>query len=177
MPPFYFQDLGWIIFTVITLNYFSNRLPISSSFIWSCGPGTWEWLVPAVWWIELSLFSLMSRANLSGVFLDVCELSMTLGRFSADGFGLCSCLASCLVAASSTVACRYLSRAKPWCSYGDLQASPHWLILPGAGNSLAVQSWLLLPSLRPDLWLGNQVSASYPTLQKKKKRKKKIKKT
>ena len=27
----------WIIFTVITLNYFSGRLPISSSFVWSCG--------------------------------------------------------------------------------------------------------------------------------------------
>ena len=27
----------WIIFTVITLNSFSGKLPISSSFIWSCG--------------------------------------------------------------------------------------------------------------------------------------------
>ena len=27
----------WIIFTVITLNSFSSRLPISSSFVWSCG--------------------------------------------------------------------------------------------------------------------------------------------
>ena len=26
----------WIIFTIITLNYFSGRLPISSSFIWFC---------------------------------------------------------------------------------------------------------------------------------------------
>ena len=25
----------WIIFTIITLNYFSGRLPISSSFVWS----------------------------------------------------------------------------------------------------------------------------------------------
>lgn len=107
----------------------------------------WEWLVPAVWWVELSLFPLMGRATFSGMFWSVCELSMTLGRFSADGFRLCSCLASCLVAASSTIACRYLSRAKPWCSYGDLQVTSHWLIFLGAGNSLAVQSWLLLPSL------------------------------
>ena len=27
----------WIIFTIITLNYFSGRLPISSSFVWSGG--------------------------------------------------------------------------------------------------------------------------------------------
>ena len=27
----------WIIFTIITLNSFSGRLTISSSFIWSCG--------------------------------------------------------------------------------------------------------------------------------------------
>ena len=27
----------WIIFTIITLNSFSGSLPISSSFIWSCG--------------------------------------------------------------------------------------------------------------------------------------------
>ena len=27
----------WIIFTIITLNYFSCRLPISSSFVWSGG--------------------------------------------------------------------------------------------------------------------------------------------
>ena len=27
----------WIIFTIITLNSFSGRLPISSSFVWSCG--------------------------------------------------------------------------------------------------------------------------------------------
>ena len=27
----------WIIFTIITLDSFSGRLPISSSFVWSCG--------------------------------------------------------------------------------------------------------------------------------------------
>ena len=27
----------WIIFTIITLNSFSGRLPISFSFVWSCG--------------------------------------------------------------------------------------------------------------------------------------------
>ena len=27
----------WIIFTIITLNFFSGRLPISSSFVWSGG--------------------------------------------------------------------------------------------------------------------------------------------
>ena len=34
MPPFYFWDF-WIIFTIIIMNYFSGRLLISSSFIWS----------------------------------------------------------------------------------------------------------------------------------------------
>ena len=27
----------WIIFTMIALNYFSGRMPIYSSFVWSCG--------------------------------------------------------------------------------------------------------------------------------------------
>ena len=34
MPPFYFWDF-WIIFTIIIMNYFSGRLHLSSSFIWS----------------------------------------------------------------------------------------------------------------------------------------------
>ena len=34
MPPFYFWDF-LIIFTIIIMNYFSGRLLISSSFIWS----------------------------------------------------------------------------------------------------------------------------------------------
>ena len=33
---FYFSQF-WFIFTLITLNFFSGRLPISLSFIWSCG--------------------------------------------------------------------------------------------------------------------------------------------
>ena len=42
MPPGYFLCLHFIfkiliIFTIITLNPFSGRLPISSSFFWSCG--------------------------------------------------------------------------------------------------------------------------------------------
>ena len=27
----------WVIFTIITLNYFSGRLPVSSAFVWSHG--------------------------------------------------------------------------------------------------------------------------------------------
>ena len=39
-----------------------------------------------VWWVELSLFPLMSRAVSGGVFWNVCELSMTLGSLCADGW-------------------------------------------------------------------------------------------
>ena len=49
--------------------------------------------MPAFWWMELSLFPLMSRAVSGGVFWCVCELSMTLGSLCADGwFVLLSCL-------------------------------------------------------------------------------------
>ena len=42
--------------------------------------------MPAFWWVELSLFPLLSRVVSDGVFWGVCELSMTLGNLSANGW-------------------------------------------------------------------------------------------
>ena len=42
--------------------------------------------MPVFWWVELSLFPLMSRAMSGDVFWGVCELSMTLGSLCADGW-------------------------------------------------------------------------------------------
>ena len=38
--------------------------------------GFLEGLVPALWWVELSLVPLMGKATSSGVFWGVCELSI-----------------------------------------------------------------------------------------------------
>ena len=40
--------------------------------------------MPVFWWVELSVFPLMSRAVSGGMFWGVCELSMTLGSLCAD---------------------------------------------------------------------------------------------
>ena len=42
--------------------------------------------MPAFWWIELSLFPVMSRAVSGGVFWGDCEISMTSGSLYADGW-------------------------------------------------------------------------------------------
>ena len=39
------------------------------------------------WWVGLDLVFLVGRAVSDGVFWGVCELSMTLGRLSANGWG------------------------------------------------------------------------------------------
>ena len=39
------------------------------------------------WWVGLDLFFLVGRATPSGAFLGVCELSMILDGFSANGWG------------------------------------------------------------------------------------------
>ena len=41
----------------------------------------------ALWWVELGLVPLVGRDVLRGVFWGVCEVSRTLGRLSADGWG------------------------------------------------------------------------------------------
>ena len=47
----------------------------------------WEGLVPALWLVELGLILLMGRAMPRGAFRGDCELSMTLGSLSSDGWG------------------------------------------------------------------------------------------
>ena len=44
-------------------------------------------LVSVFCWVELDLVPLMDRAISCGVFLGICELSMTLGNISANGWG------------------------------------------------------------------------------------------
>ena len=65
------------------------------------------------WWMRLDLVFLMGRTMSGGVFWSVCELSMILGSLSANGWDLCSCLASCLAWVSSTGASWSLSGAGP----------------------------------------------------------------
>ena len=52
--------------------------------------------MPVFWWVGLDLVFLVGRATSGSVFWGICELSMILGSLSANGGGLCSCLASCL---------------------------------------------------------------------------------
>ena len=128
---------SWIIFTIITVNYFPCSLPISSLFIWSCrflpcsficniclcllilfkllclcsfcrlqgyiplafvvcplvgedGPGaSLGFLVGVAGACTLvggALFPLMDKTMSGDVFWGVCELILTLGSLSADGW-------------------------------------------------------------------------------------------
>ena len=43
--------------------------------------------MPMFWWVELDLVFLVGRTTSGGVFWVVCELSMILGRLSANGWG------------------------------------------------------------------------------------------
>ena len=74
----------------------------------------WEGLVPVLCWVELSLFPLMGRAASGGVFWGVCELSMTLGSLSADGWGCVPVLLVIWREVFSTGACRQLCD-RSWC--------------------------------------------------------------
>ena len=56
----------WIIFTIIILNSFSGRLPISSSFVWFCRQLSCSF----IWWISLCLFILFRLLCFGG--LSVC---------------------------------------------------------------------------------------------------------
>ena len=93
--------------------------------------------MPAFWWVELSLFPLMGRAMSGGVFWGVCELSMTLGSLSVDGWVCVPALFVVWSEVTSTGSCRQLNGVL----YSDrgLLESSHRLTFPGTGNSLVVQ--------------------------------------
>ena len=67
--------------------------------------------MPVFWWMRLDLFSLVGRAESSGVFWDVCKLIMILGSLSANGWGCVPVLLVVWHRVSSTVACWSLSGA------------------------------------------------------------------
>ena len=62
--------------------------------------------MPVFWWVRLDL-----EAASSDVFWGVCELSMTLGRLSANGWGCVPVLLVVQHGASSTGVCWPLSGA------------------------------------------------------------------
>ena len=68
-------------------------------------------LVPVFWWMRLNLVFLVGRTMSSGVFWSVCELSVTLGSLSANGWGCFPLLLVVWHRVSSTVACWLLSGA------------------------------------------------------------------
>ena len=61
--------------------------------------------MPVFWWVELDLVPLMGRAVSGGVFWGVCEISMTLGSLSANGWGCVPVLLLVWHEASSTGGC------------------------------------------------------------------------
>ena len=63
------------------------------------------------WWLGLDLVQLVGRAASGGVFLSVCELSMTLGSLSANRWGCVPVLLVVWHGASSTGACWPLGAA------------------------------------------------------------------
>ena len=72
--------------------------------------------MPAFWWVELSLFLLMSRALSGGMFWGVCELSMILGSLCVvGGFVFLFCLLSVVCCeASSPGRCWQLGGTGSW---------------------------------------------------------------
>ena len=62
-------------------------------------------LVPVFWWVGLHLVPLVGRATSGGVFGGVCELSMSLGSLSANGWGCVPVLLVVWHGASSSGAC------------------------------------------------------------------------
>ena len=61
--------------------------------------------MPVFWWLGLDLVLLVGRATSVGVFWGVCQLSMTLGSLSANGWGCVSVLLVVWPGASSTGSC------------------------------------------------------------------------
>ena len=68
-------------------------------------------LVPVFWWLGLDLVLLVGRAASSAVFWGVCELSMTLGSFSVNGWHCVPVLLVVWHGVSSTGACWQLGEA------------------------------------------------------------------
>ena len=145
----------WIMFTIITLNSFSGRLPISSSFIWSVG----FYLPP------------------SSVTYFFCHLIF----FFFDGWDCVPVLLVVWPEASNTGVCRLLGRAGSWCRDEDLwEISLRW-IFPGVWGSLLVQwfrlgapcgSFSLSPRLMnqdPSSCVGQQQQQKRRTITKSKK--------
>ena len=67
--------------------------------------------MPVFWWMRLDLVFLLGGTMSSGVFWDVCHLSMTLGSVSANGWGCVPVLLVVWHRVSSTIVCWSLSGA------------------------------------------------------------------
>ena len=67
--------------------------------------------MPVFWWMRLDLVFLVGRTTSGVVFWDVCDLIMTLGSLSANGWGCVPVLLVVWHKVSSTVACWSLSGA------------------------------------------------------------------
>ena len=67
--------------------------------------------MPVLWWVGLDLDSLVGRAVSGGVFWGVCELSMTSGSLSTNGWCCVPVLLVVWHGASSTGACWPLAGA------------------------------------------------------------------
>ena len=76
---------------------------------------SWEKLVPATWWVELSLFPLKGKAASCVLFGGVFQLSTTLGSLSADEWGCVPVLLVVWHEVSSTGAYRQLCGAESLC--------------------------------------------------------------
>ena len=112
MPPFYFWDF-WIIFTIIIMNYFSGRLLISSSFIWS----------------------VCSCRSLLCSF--VCKYSSVVSFLLMNG----TVFLSCLFLAWGVQHWSLQAVGWSWsqCQKEDLWERLHWLMFPGSEVLLLVQ--------------------------------------
>ena len=71
--------------------------------------------MPALWWLELSLFPLKGRAMSDGVFWGVCEHNTILGSLCVDGWGFVPVLLIVWHGVSSTGVCRQLGGAGSLC--------------------------------------------------------------
>ena len=67
--------------------------------------------MPVFWWVGLDLVLLLVRAMSSAVFWGVCELRMTLGSLSANGWACVPVLLVVWHGMSSTGACWPLAGA------------------------------------------------------------------
>ena len=67
--------------------------------------------MPVFWWMRLDLVFVVGRTVSDGVFWGVCELIMSLGSLSANGWVFVPFLLVVWNGVSSTVACRSLSGA------------------------------------------------------------------